>query len=562
MTEALLLPRPRRIDLGSVGRVAVGPVEVVPAIGMPPEGYRIRIEPEGVRVEATDAAGAAHARRTLDQLATDGYWPDAVIEDWPDFAVRGVMLDVSRDKVPTMATLESLIEQLAAWKVNHLQLYVEHTFAHPGLEDVWEGASPFTAEEIAHLDGFCRERFIELVPNQNTLGHMERYLIHPRWRSLALEPDGFMWLGFLPRPAATLDPRRAEAFDLATRLVGDWCDALPSAVRFHVGMDEPWELGDDLLGEYMSWLERLASSPVLRDREVLIWGDVLSAHPELIASVPDGVTVIEWGYEADHPWADRLTTLADSGATRWVACGTSSWSSLLGRSTNMIDNIGAAVDAALADGDVAGVLNADWGDWGHLQHLPVSYPGLAWGAAQSWCRSSNRGLDLASALDSCCTESTGDGWGACLLALGDAHRAWGRPVPNIASCFLNLWMNQLPVRGVEPGAVDAVRRAIDSALTLGDPGDEIRATVTLGRLLLDDDEARLAGDGRIDSVPGARRREFAGRLDQIIGTHRDLWLRRNRPGGLADSVAWLENIGEAYRSGHAAASWSGPLRAR
>ena len=175
-----------------------------------------------------------------------------------------------------MATLESLIDQLASWKVNHVELYVEHTFAHPGFEEVWAAASPFTPAEIEHLDRFCAERFIELIPQQNTLGHMERYLIHPRFRPMALEPDGFTWLGFLPRPPATLDPRRDDAFELATRLVTDWCEVLPRARQVHVGLDEPWELGEELLGDYVAWMTRLRALPALDGRDVLVHGDVLA----------------------------------------------------------------------------------------------------------------------------------------------------------------------------------------------------------------------------------------------------------------------------------------------
>ena len=52
------------------------------------------------------------------------------ITDWPDYPQRGVMLDISRDKVPSMETLYQLIDLLASWKINQLQLYTEHTFAY------------------------------------------------------------------------------------------------------------------------------------------------------------------------------------------------------------------------------------------------------------------------------------------------------------------------------------------------------------------------------------------------------------------------------------------------
>ena len=52
------------------------------------------------------------------------------------------MLDISRCKVPTLATLKTLIEQFADLKYNQLQLYTEHTFAFTDHETVWRDASP------------------------------------------------------------------------------------------------------------------------------------------------------------------------------------------------------------------------------------------------------------------------------------------------------------------------------------------------------------------------------------------------------------------------------------
>src|SRR6185369_4793545 len=101
------------------------------------------------------------------------------------------MLDISRDKVPTMKTLYELVDLLASWKINQLQLYTEHTFAYRNHEDVWKKASPMTAEEIRDLDEYCAERFIDLVPNQNSFGHMERWFEHPEYLQLAEAPNGY-----------------------------------------------------------------------------------------------------------------------------------------------------------------------------------------------------------------------------------------------------------------------------------------------------------------------------------------------------------------------------------
>src|SRR4029079_7996129 len=144
----------------------------------------------------------------------DGELPVGTVDDWPDLSVRAVMLDIARDKVPSIETLKTLIERLAGWKVNQVQLYSEHTFAYRDHEEVWRDASPLTAEEIRDLDDYCRERHIELVPNQNCLGHAERWLRHDRYRDLALAPDGYFAFGE-QHASSTLDPRNPDALALA-----------------------------------------------------------------------------------------------------------------------------------------------------------------------------------------------------------------------------------------------------------------------------------------------------------------------------------------------------------
>jgi hypothetical protein len=76
--------------------------------------------------------------------------------------------------------------------------------------------------------------------------------------------------------------------------------------------------------------------------------------------------------------------------------------------------------------------------------------------------------------------------------------------------------------------------------------------------MTDDAQARVAtDDGKLGSVPEPQRHAFAGRLDGLIDRHRSLWLARNRPGGLDDSVAWLDNLRAAYLTGEPDPTWGG-----
>jgi hypothetical protein len=203
---------------------------VVADPSLPAQGYRLRITEAGVAVDAADAAGAFYAAATLAQLhaVSGASLPGGEVEDWPDFPVRGVMLDVSRDKVPTLDELiDVVVPKLAGWKVNHLELYMEHTFAYSGHETVWAEASPFTAAEIRTLDAACRRHHIELAANQNCLGHWERWLRHDRYRRLALNPDGSP----LEEPANALvtpNPAKAPWYFL-------WLQEIVTDTTIHLG---------------------------------------------------------------------------------------------------------------------------------------------------------------------------------------------------------------------------------------------------------------------------------------------------------------------------------------
>ena len=567
-----LLPRPRVVDVGdrrTTNRVVSERIDP----SLPAEGYELRIRDEGVELIAGDDAGRFYAHATLAQVARlhDGAVPIGTIRDHPDLPVRAVMLDVSRDKVPTMQTLHDLIDRLASWKVNQVQLYTEHTFAYRNHTDVHAAASPLTADEIVALDAFCRDRHIELVPNQNCLGHMNRWLLHDRYRALAIAPDGFVDPYGLGHAAMTLDPALPGSLTLIRELLAELLP-LFSSRRVHIGLDETWELPRERLGEYFDWIATLRALPELADREVIIWGDMFSGDAELVGHVPDGVTVCEWGYDADYPFDERTALLAAAGIPFWVAPGTSSWLSIAGRVTNAIENCRQAVKAALAHG-AAGFLNTDWGDRGHLQQLPISEPGLAYGAAVSWCLDTNADIDLAAALSVHAFDDPTGELASALLAIGDAHRELTPQVPNHSILVLHLYFPQVRVghgltTGITAEELDAVERRLAAARDAIDRArprrpdavqlaDELHWTIDVMALLVDDARARIAGDGSVGSVPEAQRAEFADRVDTIIDRHRALWLARNRPGGLADSVAWLDNLRAAYLTGQADPTWGG-----
>ena len=107
-----LLPKQRPLAAIKVVRTPAAPAQ--------PEGYALTIDRQGVRIEFRDSGGLRAATATLRQLlrAHGRRLPFLKIRDWPDFARRGVMLDISRGRVPRLETLLDLAEHLADFKIN------------------------------------------------------------------------------------------------------------------------------------------------------------------------------------------------------------------------------------------------------------------------------------------------------------------------------------------------------------------------------------------------------------------------------------------------------------
>jgi hypothetical protein len=127
-SELLLLPRPRRIELlgGEGARRGTTPDSQLDR-SLGEEAFTIEVAAGRIRVRFGGTSGRRYARQTLRQLRRqlkEGL-PALRIEDAPDFPVRGLMLDVSRDRVPTRDTLEGLVHRMARLRLNHLELYTE-----------------------------------------------------------------------------------------------------------------------------------------------------------------------------------------------------------------------------------------------------------------------------------------------------------------------------------------------------------------------------------------------------------------------------------------------------
>ncbi|MCP4537837.1 MAG: family 20 glycosylhydrolase [Chloroflexi bacterium] len=541
-------------------------LSVVPGSVGHPEGYELTITSEHIHIVAETPAGVFYAVQTLKQLLQQAgsNLPTLRCRDWPDFANRGLMLDISRDKVPTMDTLYALVDMLASWKINQLQLYTEHTFAYSKHPTVWATASPITGEEILALDDYCRQRFVELIPNQNAFGHMTRWLVHDEYKHLAEAPEGAQtpWGFFEPKPFS-LSPAVPESLDLVRDLLDE---LLPhfSSRQVNVGCDETYDVGQGLSKElvaatsvghvYLEFLLKIYREVKARGYTMQLWGDIIMEHPELAPQLPRDVIALEWGYEADHPFDEHGAIFAASGVPFYVCPGTSSWRTIAGRTDNAMENLLNAAENGLKHGAV-GYLNTDWGDEGHWQPLPVSYLGYAYGAAISWALDENRDLALPKLLDEYVFHDTAGVMGQLVYDLGNVYQVAGPKIHN-SSVLFNILQSPLeqllPQSGKMEKAmatVDSVMARLQEAQMQGEDAELIqREFVWVADMLRHACRRAIWVSGDANSPENTElRQRLVQDIERLLAEHRAIWHARNRPGGFKESQARLEKVQQSYQ---------------
>lgn len=181
----------------------------VPQLGR--EGYTLEVSPKEVLIRANQPNGWFYAIQTLLQLlppvvekkhaAVQASWqlPAVKVEDYPRFAYRGLMLDVSRHFFPREVIM-AYIDQMAKYKLNTFHWHLTDNQgwrieikALPKLTEVgawrvprtgyWKGFKApepgeaatdggfYSQEEVKEIVQYASERFVTIVPEVDVPGH-------------------------------------------------------------------------------------------------------------------------------------------------------------------------------------------------------------------------------------------------------------------------------------------------------------------------------------------------------------------------------------------------------
>ncbi|MBR5507597.1 MAG: family 20 glycosylhydrolase [Clostridia bacterium] len=357
------------------------------------EEYKLTINSDGVLITSSDEEGTFRAVTSLFQLFKrgDGKAPWCSVEDRPDFERRGYMLDISRGRMPKKETIKEVIDLLSLLKYNEFQLYMDNfCFKYPLIPDVTKDIDCLTPEDVKELEEYCKERFVDLVPNQNCFGHMENWLSRDEYKHLEVGYER-------GEKTSTINPLHPETTELVDKIFDSLLPYFSSGY-VNIGLDEAGGLGKYELEEYcnkkgrdvlfMENLNRIADYIYSNHgKRVQFWADMITGYPNSFTMIPEGAVALEWGYEYkdERKMEKHCRDLKEKGVDFYVCPSCNTHYSLTGRFETTTANLRTTAEIGREFG-AKGYLVTDWscGGEGHPHFAIWSYLPAAVGAMYAW----------------------------------------------------------------------------------------------------------------------------------------------------------------------------------
>ena len=555
-----------------VGRGAARPGDIALAVdaALPAGQYRLAIAPDTVTLTAGDDEALCNGVQTLRQIIdlNGAVLPAQTITDWPDMATRGYYFDCSRGRVPKLSYLKQVADRLCRYKVNQWQLYIEHTYLFRDLSEAWRDDTPLTAQEILELDDYCAARHIELVPSLSTFGHMYKILSTKTCCDLCeLEdsekiPFSYSYAGW----HHTLNASDPDSLAFVKKLIDEY-RPLFRTNKFNICDDETFDLGKGRSKEqadregaqalYVRHVKALCEYIVAQGGIPQFWGDIMWRFPESCRELPKETICLNWGYLPEQR-ENEIRDIAASGITQYACPGCCGWNrwmplQLYAYKNNRIMGRHARKYHAV------GILNTDWGDYGHINDPRLTVPGLLYGAAFAWNADEvpfdeiNEAVSrleygdasgtLAGAMAEMSDHEVFDWWNAVNWIESSAERR--------AKLLAKLDMTQVPAANA---AVEAARGKVLAAARSLPAGRkdivQLVCVVADGILLWNDVGAYLAGAHTAGDEAGTA---LACRLEHWFYRYRIEWDKTSRVSATPNLIrlmnAWADCLrGRAYGS--------------
>jgi hypothetical protein len=363
------------------------------------QGYLLFSDKSHLIVAANTGQGLFYGVQTLRQLLRkdDGklVCPAVAIRDWPSMEWRGVQDDLSRGPIPTEDFMKRQIRTLAAYKVNMFALYMEHVFDFASQPLVAPKEAALTPQEIKALVDYAQDRYVTILPEQQTFGHLHHMLKYEIYADVAERPHGHV-----------LTPTKERSYDIIKAMYADLVPLFPGPF-LHVGGDETFELGHGQtaarvaevgLGRvYLEHMQKVSAILQPYHKQLMFWGDIALKYPQLLDILPKDIIAVPWDYDPRPSFESIIKPYRDAGLRVIVAPGANNWNQIWPDLDASFVNIRNFVRDGQKLGAM-GMLNTTWNDDGESLY-GMAWPALIFGAAAGWQAGESNIDDFKNAYD-------------------------------------------------------------------------------------------------------------------------------------------------------------------
>ena len=251
------------------------------------EGYEIKIT-DRITTSAPTPTGLYWSTRTLLQIAEQSQkhsFPKGTIRDYPDYSIRGFMIDCGRKFIP-MSYLQDLVKIMAYYKMNTLQVHLndngfkqyfdnnwDKTYAAFRLEsETYPGLTArdgsYSKKEFIDFQKQAATNFVEIIPEIDIPAHSLAFTHY--------KPE----IGSKDYGMDHLDLFKPETYQFADDLFKEYLegdDPVFVGKRVHIGTDEYSNAKKEVVEKFRAFTDHYIRLVEGFGKQAVIWGALTHA---------------------------------------------------------------------------------------------------------------------------------------------------------------------------------------------------------------------------------------------------------------------------------------------
>ncbi|MBY9003264.1 MAG: family 20 glycosylhydrolase [Candidatus Lokiarchaeota archaeon] len=353
---------------------------------MKEQGFLIISMNSTLLIKAECLQGLFYATQTLIQ-ALNSHQNKLIIDqfiiiDYPLLQIRGISDDISRGQAPTIQNLKKFVQVLSHFKINQYYLvYMQDMFQFKNHDEIGKGRGAYSKEEIKELVEFASERFVEIIPIFQIIGHWENILHNEKYWKYGEFPA-----------SNSLNLANDEIYDLLNEMIAELSEVFTSKY-FHMAADESWDVGKGASKNYISNIGKgeayirhykkvYAIAKKHGYEKIIIYHDILYKYEEVLKHLPKDMIVMYWNYNLKdkHPIID---TIRKYKFPVLVCPSIWDYNRIFPTITNFEKNISNLVTFGYSKG-IEGVVTSSWGDYKNKELRENRIFGFIYSAEASW----------------------------------------------------------------------------------------------------------------------------------------------------------------------------------